>query len=72
MTSELTEERIAAAMARAEQVECRGDGRCFALPHVLSDAVANCSAQRAPEGTVSEAGAAYGVVGSCQDTPATS
>ena len=28
------------------------DGRCFALPHILPDARANCSAQRAPGGTV--------------------
>jgi hypothetical protein len=41
---ELPEETITEAMARAEKVACRlGDGRCFALPHILSGALANCT-----------------------------
>ena len=36
--AELTEELIAEAMARAEKVACRGDGRCFAMPHIRPDA----------------------------------
>src|SRR5215203_7363045 len=41
---ELTEERIAEAMARAEKVACRpGDDRCYPLPHGLDDARASCT-----------------------------
>jgi hypothetical protein len=41
---ELTEERIAEAMARAEKVACRpGDGRCYAFPDRLSDARETCT-----------------------------
>ena len=35
---------IAEAMARAEKVACRpGDGRCYAFPDRLSDALATCT-----------------------------
>ena len=30
-------------MARAEKVACRGEGRCFAMPHILPDALASCT-----------------------------
>jgi hypothetical protein len=44
MTHELTEERIAEAMARAEKVACQpGDGRCYAFPDRLVDALASCT-----------------------------
>ena len=39
-------------MARVEKAACRGAGRCFAMTHILPDALASCSAQRAPEGTM--------------------
>ena len=46
MTHELTEERIAEAMARAERVACRpGEGRCYALPDSVAEARANCTPQ---------------------------
>jgi hypothetical protein len=41
MPPELTEERIAEAMARAEKVACRpGEGRCYALPEKAIPTVA--------------------------------
>jgi hypothetical protein len=40
---ELTEEMIAAAMAKAEGRVCVGSNRCFALPHRLEDAHASCT-----------------------------
>jgi hypothetical protein len=44
VTPELTEEQIAEAMARAENVACRpGDGRCSALTDRLVDALATCT-----------------------------
>jgi hypothetical protein len=42
---ELTEERITAAMAKADKWVCDGSDRCFALPHRLEDARANCTAK---------------------------
>jgi hypothetical protein len=43
-TPELTEERIAEAMARAEKVACRpGDDRCYPFPDRLVDARASCT-----------------------------
>ena len=47
---DLTEERITAAMAKADARVCVGSRRCFALPYRLEDALASRSAQRAPEG----------------------
>jgi hypothetical protein len=42
--AELTEERIAEAMARAERVACRpGEGRCYALPDPVEHARASCT-----------------------------
>jgi hypothetical protein len=39
MPPELTEDVIAAAMARAEKVACRpGEGRCYALPDPVATA----------------------------------
>ena len=44
MTPELTEKRIAEAMARAERVACRpGEGRCDALPDPVEIARATCT-----------------------------
>jgi hypothetical protein len=44
MTHELTEERIAEAMKRAEKVACRpGDNRCLPLPYDLASARATCT-----------------------------
>jgi hypothetical protein len=44
MTHELTEERIAEAMARAEKAACRpGEGRCYALPDSVDVARASCT-----------------------------
>jgi hypothetical protein len=44
MTHELTEERIAEAMPRAEKVACRpGDGRCLPLPYDVASALATCT-----------------------------
>jgi hypothetical protein len=44
MTPELTEERIAEAMARAEKVACRpGDDRCYPLPYSAEDARKTCT-----------------------------
>ena len=40
---ELTEEQIAAAMAKADKRVCVGADRCFALPHLLEDARATCT-----------------------------
>jgi hypothetical protein len=43
-TPELTEERIAEAMARAEKAACRpGDNRCLALPYDVASALATCT-----------------------------
>ena len=58
MTDKFTEDVIAEAMARAEKVACHGEGRCFALPHILSDALASCTPKGrctvgAPEGSSS-------------------
>jgi hypothetical protein len=41
--AELTEEMIAAAMAKANKRVCVGSDRCFALPHLLADARASCT-----------------------------
>jgi hypothetical protein len=43
--AELTEEAIAAAMAKAEARVCVGSHRCFALPHRVEDARASCTPQ---------------------------
>jgi hypothetical protein len=44
MTHELTEERIAEAMARAEKVACRpGDDRCYPFADRPVDARASCT-----------------------------
>jgi hypothetical protein len=40
---DLTQEAIAAAMAKAEARVCVGSDRCFALPHRLQDALASCT-----------------------------
>jgi len=41
---DLTEERIAKEMARAEKVACRPrDGRCYAFPDRLADALTTCT-----------------------------
>jgi hypothetical protein len=40
---DLTEEEIAAAMAKADARVCVGSDRCFALPHRLEDARASCT-----------------------------
>ena len=40
---ELTEEMIAAAIAKADARVCVGSDRCFALPHRLEDARATCT-----------------------------
>jgi hypothetical protein len=41
---ELTEERIAEAMARAEKVACRpGDDRCYPLPYSAVEARKTCT-----------------------------
>ena len=40
---ELTEELIAAAMAKADTRVCVGSDRCFALPHLLVDARETCT-----------------------------
>ena len=42
-TPELTEEKIAAAMAKADRRVCVGSDRCFALPHLLADARKTCT-----------------------------
>ena len=41
--SDLTDERIAAAMAKAEARVCVGSDRCFALPHRLEEDLASCT-----------------------------
>jgi hypothetical protein len=44
MTHELTEERIAEAMPRAEKVACRpSEDRCYALPDLVEAARASCT-----------------------------
>jgi hypothetical protein len=44
MTPELTEERIAEAMARAAKVACRpGDARCYPLPYGVVEARKTCT-----------------------------
>jgi hypothetical protein len=44
MKPEVTEERIAEAMARAEKLACRpGDGRSYPLPYSVKDAGASCT-----------------------------
>ena len=44
MTPELTEDRIAEAMARAEKVACRpGDARCYPFPDPVAAARASCT-----------------------------
>ena len=41
---ELTKERIAEAMARAEKVACRpGEGRCYAFPNPVEDVRTSCT-----------------------------
>jgi hypothetical protein len=42
---ELTEAMIESAMAKADKRVCVGSDRCFALPHRLEDARANCTAK---------------------------
>ena len=42
---ELTEEMIAAAMAKADARVCIGSDRCFALPHRHSDARQTCTSK---------------------------
>jgi hypothetical protein len=47
MSPELTEERIAEAMARAEKVACRlGDDRCWLFPYDVAGALTT----RTPKG----------------------
>jgi hypothetical protein len=41
--SELTEEKITAAMAKADARVCVGSDRCFALPDRLEDARETCT-----------------------------
>ena len=41
--SELTEEMITAAMAKADKRVCVGSDRCFAFPDRLEDARATCT-----------------------------
>jgi hypothetical protein len=54
MADRLTQDVIADGMARAEKVACRpGDDRCYPFPDRLEVAQASCSAQRAPEGSLS-------------------
>jgi hypothetical protein len=44
MSDELTEERIAEAMARAEKVACRpADNRCLPLPYSAAEARKTCT-----------------------------
>jgi hypothetical protein len=46
MSRELTEEQIAAAMARAEKVACApGDQRCLPLPYDVDSARATCTSK---------------------------
>jgi hypothetical protein len=40
---ELTEEKIAAAMAKADAWVCVGSDRCYAFPDRLEDALATCT-----------------------------
>ena len=40
---ELTEEMIAAAMAKADARVCVGNDRCYAFPDQLEDAQASCT-----------------------------
>jgi hypothetical protein len=42
---ELTEELIAAAMAKADSRVCVGNDRCYAFPHRLEDARETCTPQ---------------------------
>ena len=44
-TPELTEELIAAAMAKADARVCAGSDRCFAYPYHLAGAQATCTAK---------------------------
>jgi hypothetical protein len=44
MSQELTEEMIAAAMAKADARVCvPGDNRCYAFPHGVAEAQATCT-----------------------------
>jgi hypothetical protein len=43
MMTELTEEMIAAAMARADARLCIGNARCYAFPDRLQDARETCT-----------------------------
>jgi hypothetical protein len=43
MDPELTEEMIAAAMAKVHARVCVGSDRCYAFPHRLEDALASCT-----------------------------
>jgi hypothetical protein len=43
VVSELTEEMIAAAMARAEARACSGSGRCYTLPSDVESARGRCT-----------------------------
>jgi len=45
MPSELTEEIIAAAMAKADARVCVGSDRCYTFPHRLEDARETCTAK---------------------------
>ena len=39
----LTDDKITAAMAKADARVCVGNARCFALPHLLQEARASCT-----------------------------
>ena len=43
MPSELTEEMITTAMAKADARVCVGSDRCYAFPDRLEDALATCT-----------------------------
>jgi len=59
ITPELTEERIAEAMVRAEKVACHpGEGRCYAFPDPVEDLRASC--------TMKECSTVGGIIPVCQ------
>jgi len=58
MTQELTEERIAEAMARGEGGVPVGNDRCYPIPHRVVDARANC----APKGRCKVGGTRWVIV----------
>jgi hypothetical protein len=43
--AELTEDLIAAAVAKVHARVCVGSDRCYAFPHRLEDALASCTAK---------------------------